>query len=50
MDVAEDRNSPVGFDQEYSRRKFLKTAAWATAAISVAGIGGFGAVTRLANA
>ena len=43
--------SPVGIDrEEYSRRNFLKTAAWATAAISAAGIGGFAASTRFADA
>ncbi len=42
MDGTESRISPVA-DREYSRHNFLKTAAWATAAISAAGIGGFGA-------
>src|SRR5829696_5783831 len=32
--------SPVGSDQEYTRRRFLKTAAWGAAAISAAGIAG----------
>src|SRR5919107_550809 len=32
------RTSPVGSDQEYTRRRFLKTAAWGAAAISAAGI------------
>ncbi len=50
MNGAESRTSPVGIDQERSRRDFLKTAAWATAAISAAGIGGFGVATRFANA
>ena len=44
------RDFPVGFDREHSRRKFLKTAAWATAAISAAGIGGFGFASRSAEA
>ena len=50
MDADIGRTSPVGFDQEHSRRSFLKTAAWATAAISAAGIGGFGVATRFADA
>ncbi len=50
MDADIGRTSPVGFDQEHSRRSFLKTAAWATAAISAAGIGGFGVATRFAEA
>ena len=52
MDGAEEaRAFPVEFDRgEYSRRKFLKTAAWVTAAISAAGIGGFGVATRFAGA
>jgi hypothetical protein len=49
MDAEMSRTSPVEFDREHSRRSFLKTAAWATAALSAAGIGGFGA-TRLAGA
>ncbi len=40
----------VAFDQETSRRNFLKTAAWAGAALSAAGIGGFGVAVRQANA
>ena len=40
---------PVGDDREHSRRKFLETAAWATAAISAAGIGGFGCASRSAE-
>ena len=36
-------------DQEVSRRNFLKTAAWAGAALSAAGIGGFGAAVRYAH-
>jgi len=50
MDVDTGRTSPVEFDREHSRRSFLKTAAWATAALSAAGIGGFAASTRFANA
>lgn len=48
MDVAESRFSPV-MDREHSRRDFLKTATWATAALAAAGIGGFGA-SRWADA
>ena len=40
----------IGFDQETSRRNFLKTAAWAGAALSAAGIGGFGVAVSRANA
>ena len=40
----------IGFDQETSRRNFLKTAAWAGAALSAAGIGGFGVAVRQAHA
>ena len=50
MDVVDSRTSPVGLDREQSRRNFLKTAAWATAAISAAGIGGFGVASRYAEA
>src|SRR5215210_131007 len=50
MDADIDRTTPVEFDQEHSRRSFLKTAAWATAAVSAAGIGGFAAATRFADA
>jgi hypothetical protein len=50
MNGSESRTSPVGIDQGHSRRDFLKTAAWATAAISAAGIGGFGVASRFANA
>lgn len=49
MDGDAGRTSPVGLDQEYSRRRFLKTAAAAGAALSAAGIGGV-AFTRLADA
>jgi hypothetical protein len=41
--------STVGVDREHSRRNFLKTAAWVTAAVSAAGITGF-AATRNAEA
>ena len=50
MDADIGRTSPVGLDQEHSRRSFLKTAAWVTAAISAAGVGGFGVATRFADA
>ncbi len=50
MNGPEGRTSPVGLDREHSRRDFLKTAAWATAALSAAGIGGFGLASRSANA
>ena len=40
----------IAFDQETSRRNFLKTAAWAGAALTAAGIGGFGVAVRQANA
>jgi hypothetical protein len=40
MDGDVSRTSPVGSDQEYTRRRFLKTAAWGAAAISAAGIAG----------
>lgn len=44
------RTLSVELDGEHSRRNFLKTAAWATAAISAAGIGGFGLATRSSGA
>ena len=50
MDADIGRTSPVGLDQEHSRRSFLKTAGWVTAAISAAGVGGFGVATRFADA
>ena len=40
----------IAFDRETSRRNFLKTAAWAGAALSAAGIGGFGVAVRQAHA
>ena len=50
MNGSESRTSSVGFDREHSRRDFLKTAAWATAALSAAGIGGFGVASRVSDA
>ena len=50
MSEVQSRMEPVGFDREYSRRNFLKTAAWAGAALSAAGIGGFGVAVRQAHA
>lgn len=50
MSEVEGRTASVAIDREYSRRNFLKTAGWATAAISAAGIGGFGVAARYANA
>ena len=50
MDGVDSRISPVGVDREHSRRDFFKTAAWATAALSAAGIGGFGVASRYAEA
>jgi ferritin-like protein len=41
---------PVGMDREYSRQNFLKTAAWAGAAFSAMGIGGFGVAVRQVEA
>ncbi len=49
MDGDVDRISPV-VDREYSRRRFLKTAAWVGAALSAAGIGGTQVFTRHAQA
>ena len=49
MSGAESR-LPVWEDRETSRRNFLKTAAWAGAAISAMGIGGFGVAVRRAQA
>ncbi|CAN5459507.1 MAG: ferritin-like domain-containing protein [Rubrobacteraceae bacterium] len=45
-----DRSASFAVNREVARRDFLKTAAWATAAISAAGIGGFGFAARRANA
>ncbi len=49
MDGTEARAFSV-VDREYSRRNFLKTAAAVGAAISAAGIGGFGLAVRQVNA
>lgn len=49
MDGVESRISPA-LGREHSRRDFLKTATWATAALAAAGIGGFSAATRFAGA
>lgn len=49
MSEAESRVAPV-MDREHSRRNFLKTAAWAGAALSAAGISGFGVAVREAHA
>ncbi len=46
MDGAESRASLVGFDREHSRRDFLKTAGWVTAALSAAGFGGVALASR----
>lgn len=50
MSEVEGRGGLVGIDRETSRRNFLKTAGWATAAISAAGIGGFGIASKYAGA
>lgn len=50
MSEGEGRTGPVAVDQDLSRRNFLKTAAWTGAALSAAGIGGFGVATRLVGA
>lgn len=49
MDVDVDRNSPEDY-REHSRRSFLKTAAWVTAALAAAGFGGVQLATREAQA
>ena len=49
MDGVESRGL-IALDRETSRRNFLKTAAWAGAALSAAGIGGFGVAVNRANA
>lgn len=41
---------PIGMNREVSRQHFLKTAAWTGAALSAAGIGGFGVAVRKAHA
>ena len=50
MSEVESRTGTVAFDRDVSRRNFLKTAAWAGAALSAAGIGGFGVAVRKAHA
>ena len=50
MSEVESRIGSVTFDRDVSRRSFLKTAAWAGAALSAAGIGGFGVAVRKAHA
>ncbi len=50
MSEAESRIAPFGADREVSRQNFLKTAAWAGAALSAAGITGFGVAVREAHA
>lgn len=50
MDGAESRVSAVGFDRERSRRDFLKTAGWTTAALAAAGFGGIALTARAAHA
>lgn len=50
MERAEGRAAPVGAARKLSRRRFLKTAAWAGAALSAAGVGGSGPVVRRAQA
>ncbi len=50
MSEVESRIGSVAIDREYSRRNFLKTAAWAGAALSAAGIGGFGVAVKKAHA
>lgn len=50
MSEVESRTGSVAFDRDVSRRNFLKTAAWAGAALSAAGIGGVGFLTKHANA
>lgn len=40
MDRDVSRTSPVGSDQKYTRRRFLKTAAWGAAAVSAVGVAG----------
>lgn len=47
---AEGHAGPVGEDRETSRRNFLKTVGWTTAALSAAGFGGFGVAAKYAGA
>ena len=49
MSTPESRGA-VGIDREYSRRNFLKTAAWTGAAVSAMGIGGLGVAVRQVEA
>ena len=49
MDGVDSRISPVGLDREYSRRNFLKTAAFAGAATAV-GAGGLAFAAKPAHA
>jgi hypothetical protein len=49
MSEVESRGQ-IAFDRETSRRSFLKTAAWAGAALTAAGFGGFGVAVRQAQA
>ena len=49
MSEVESR-TPLGLDREFSRRNFLRTAAWTGAAFSAMGIGGFGVAVRRAEA
>ena len=51
MDGAENRAFAVGIlDRERSRRDFLRTAGWATAALAAAGFGGVALAARPAHA
>ena len=50
MSEVESRTGSVAIDRDVSRRNFLKTAAWAGAALSAAGIGGFGVAVQRVNA
>lgn len=50
MSEVESRTGSVAFDRDVSRRNFLKTAAWAGAALSAAGIGGIGFFNKYADA
>ena len=49
MSTPESR-TPVEVSREYSRRNFLKTAAWTGAALSAMGIGGFSVAVRQVQA
>ncbi len=50
MSGVEGRIPMIGIDREVSRQNFLKKAAWAGAAFSAMGIGGFGVAVRRAEA